>query len=58
MNRERAISICKNLLQTMSKISSNTYDDSMFDLSQTKKEKLKKIYDSLVKKYKIEEAEI
>ena len=40
----------------MSKISSNTYDDNMFDLSQTK-ENLK-IYDSLVKKYKIEEAEI
>lgn len=58
MNRKRAISICKNLLQTMSKISSNTYDDNMFDLSHTKKEKLKKIYDSLVKKYKIEEAEI
>ena len=58
MNRKRAISICKNLLQTMSKISSNSYDDNMFDLSQTKKEKLKKIYDSLVKKYKIEEAEI
>ena len=42
----------------MSKISSNSYGDNMFDLSQTKKEKLKKIYDSLVKKYKIEEAEI
>ena len=42
MNRKRAISICKNLLQTMSKISSNTYDDNMFDLSHKKKKNLKK----------------
>tara|TARA_B100001057_G_C22859061_1_gene953769 strand:- start:3476 stop:3664 length:189 start_codon:yes stop_codon:yes gene_type:complete len=59
MSRTKAITICNNLLQTISKTTnSSSPSDSFFEANQTKREKLKKIYDRLVKKYKIEDKEI
>jgi len=59
MSRTKAITICNNLLQTISKTTnSSSPSDNLFETNQSKREKLKKIYDRLVKKYKIEDKEI
>jgi len=58
MNRNKAIDICRSLLQTMAKLPNSPDVGYLFETPRAKKENLKKIYKRLVKKYKIKENEM